>query len=119
MKRDVSDFVDRCLTCQQVKIEHQRPVDEIQPLKISIWKWEEVTMDFVVGLLVTISEYDLIWVAVDWLTKSAHFLPVKIGFSVRDYARIFLKEIVHLHGVLVIIISDKGYQFTFRFWQRF
>ena len=60
MKKDISDYVAKCLTCQQVKIEHQRPAGKIQPLEISVWKWEEVTMDFVVGLPVTTGGYDSI-----------------------------------------------------------
>ena len=116
MKRDVTDFVAKCLTCQQVKIEHQKPAGKLQPLDIPLWKWEEISMDFVVGLPVTTGGYDSIWVVVDRLTKSAHFLPVKTGYSAGDYARLFLKEIVRLHGIPVSIISDRGPQFTSRFW---
>ena len=76
-------------------------------------------MDFVVLLPTTTGRYDSIWVVVDRLTKSAHFLPVKTGFSAENYARLFLREIVHLHGVPVVIISDRGPQFTSRFWQNF
>ena len=68
---------------------------------------------------VTTGGYDSIWVVVDRLTKSAHFLPVKTGYSAGDYARLFLREIVRLHGVPVVIISDRGPQFTSQFWQSF
>ena len=76
MKNDVAEFVARCLTCQQVKIEHQRPAGSLQSLPILVWKWEHVTMDFVVGLPRSSKGFDSIWVVVDRLTKSAHFLPV-------------------------------------------
>ena len=73
MKRHVGDFVRRCLTCQQVKAEHQRPAGLLQPLEIAEWKWEHITMDFVTHLPRTSWKHDAIWVIVDRLTKSAHF----------------------------------------------
>ena len=76
MKKEITDFVSRCLTCQQVKVEHQKPTRKIQPLPISVWKWDKITMDFVTGLPRTRRQHDAIWVIVDRLTKSAHFLPV-------------------------------------------
>ena len=71
MKRDISDFVSRCLTCQQVKCEHQRPGGVSQRMPIPTWKWERITMDIVVGLPTTVGGYDSIWVVIDRLTKSA------------------------------------------------
>ena len=65
MKRDMVEYVARCLTCQQVKVEHQRPGGMLQPLEIPEWKWEEVTMDFVSGLPKSSEDYDSIWVIVD------------------------------------------------------
>ena len=76
MKADVARFVSRCLTCQQVKAEHQRPAGLLQLLPIAEWKWEHVTMDFLTGLPRSPRGSDNIWVVVDWLTKSAHFLPM-------------------------------------------
>ena len=76
MKRDVIGYVERCLTCQQVKAEHQRPAGLLQPLEIPEWKWDQVTMDFVSGLPRTNKGHNSIWVVVDRLTKSAHFIPV-------------------------------------------
>ena len=81
MKRDISDFVSRCLTCQQVKCKHQRPGGVSEGMPISTWKWERITMDFVVGLPTTVGGYDSIWVVVDRLTKSAHFIPVRIKYT--------------------------------------
>ena len=65
MKRDVVEFLSRCLVCQQVSAEHQRPSGTLQPLPIPEWKWEHVTMDFVVDLSHTHGGYDAIWVIVD------------------------------------------------------
>ena len=81
MRREIAHFVEQCLTCQQVKAEHQRPSGLLKPLLIPVWKWEHITMDFVVGLPQTLRGLNAIWVIVDRLTKSAHFLPVKTTYS--------------------------------------
>ncbi|WVZ84490.1 hypothetical protein U9M48_031519 [Paspalum notatum var. saurae] len=70
-----------CDTCQRVKAEHQRPAGLLQPLKILEWKWEEISMDFIVGLPRTQKGYNSIWVVVDRLTKVAHFIPVNTTYS--------------------------------------
>ena len=75
MKRDIARFVAQCLVCQQVKAEHQQLAGSLQPLSIPEWKWEYITMDFVIGLPRTLGSNNAIWVIVDRLTKSAHFLP--------------------------------------------
>ena len=106
MKRDVAEFVSRCLICQQVKAKYQRPLGTFQPLPISEWKWEHITMDFVVGLPHTLEGYDTIWVIVDRLTKSAHFLAIRNNFSLNRLAELYDDEIVKLHGVPVSIVSD-------------
>jgi hypothetical protein len=81
MKRDVAEYVVLCDTCQRVKAEHQRPADLLQPLQVPEWKWKEIDMDFIVGLLRTQLGYDSIWVIMDRLTKVAHFIPVKTTYS--------------------------------------
>ena len=117
MKRDVVQYVTRCLTCQQVKAKHQRPGGLLQPLNIPEWKWEEVTMDFVSGLPKSSEGYDSIWVIVDRMTKSAHFVPVKMTDPVRKLAKLYLREIMQLHGVPVSIVSDRDSRFTSMFWK--
>ncbi|GKC53697.1 retrotransposon protein, putative, ty3-gypsy subclass, partial [Tanacetum coccineum] len=77
MKHNVAGFVAKCLTCQQVKIEHQRASGLLQPLDILTWKWDKISMDCVTGLPRTFKKNDAIWVVVDRLTKSAHFLPIQ------------------------------------------
>ena len=116
MKKDIAEYVARCLTCQQVKAEHQKPAGLLQPLPIPQWKWEHITMDFVVGLPKTSTGFDSIWVIVDRLTKSAHFLPVKVTYALDKYAKLYVDEIVRLHGAPVSIVSDRDPRFTSRFW---
>ena len=76
------------------------------------WKWEHITIDFVVGLPCTRAGFDAIWVIVDRLTKSAHFFPVRTKFSLDSLAELYVNEIVRLHGVLVTIVSDQDPRFT-------
>ncbi|KAI3819720.1 hypothetical protein L1987_13568 [Smallanthus sonchifolius] len=81
MKYDVTKYVGKCLTCSQVKAEYQKPYGNTQPLEIPEWKWEHITMDFITKLPRTAKGHDTIWVIVDRLTKSAHFLPIRETFS--------------------------------------
>ncbi|GKB76340.1 reverse transcriptase domain-containing protein [Tanacetum coccineum] len=117
MKADIATYVSKCLTCAKVKAEHQKPSGLLQQPEIPVWKWERITMDFVSGLPRTPSGYDTIWVIVDRLTKSAHFLPMKKMDSMEKLTRLYLKEIVCRHGVPVLIISDRDSHFTSRFWR--
>jgi hypothetical protein len=118
MKRDVARYVAKCLTCQQVKIEHQRPGGMMQLMEIPQWKWENITMDFVMGLPRTRRNHDAIWVIVDRLTKSAHFLPMRKGQSLESLTELYIQEIVRLHGVPISIISDRDPRFTSRLWRQ-
>ena len=117
LKRDVAEYVALCDTCQRVKAEHQRPAGLLQPMKIPEWKWEEVGMDFIVGLPRTQRGYDSIWVIVDRLTKVAH-LPVKTTNSGARLAELYMEMIVCLHGVPKKIVSDRGTHFTSTFWKK-
>ena len=76
-------------------------------------------MDFITALPRTQRKYDSIWFIVDRLTKSAHFLPVRTTYSAEDYARLYVREIVRLHGVPTSFILDRGAQFTANFWRSF
>ncbi|RVW29004.1 Retrovirus-related Pol polyprotein from transposon 17.6 [Vitis vinifera] len=99
-----------------MKAGHQRPAGFLQPLSIPEWKWEHITMDFVTRLPKTLRGNNAIWVIVDRLTKSAHFLPMKVNFSMDRLASLYIKEIVRMHGVPVSIVSDRDPRFTSRFW---
>jgi hypothetical protein len=90
----------------------------LQPLQVPEWKWEEIAMDFIVGLPRTQSGYDSIWVTMDRLTKVAHFIPVKTTYSGLQLAELYMSRIVCLHGVPKKIVSDRGTQFTLMFWER-
>jgi hypothetical protein len=118
MKKDVAAHVALCDVCQRVKAEYQRPAGLLQPLKVPEWKWEEIGMDFIVGLPRTRDGYDSIWVIVDRLTKVAHFIPVKTTYTGVKLAKLYNSRIVCLHGVPKKIVSDRGTQFTSRFWQK-
>ncbi|RVW89330.1 Transposon Ty3-I Gag-Pol polyprotein [Vitis vinifera] len=117
MKRDIAQFVANFQICQQVKAEHQRPAGLLQPLPIPEWKWDNITMDFVIGLPRTRSKKNGVWVIVDCLTKSAHFLAMKTTDSMNSLAKLYIQEIVRLHGILVSIVSDRDPKFTSQFWQ--
>ncbi|XP_071718933.1 uncharacterized protein [Rutidosis leptorrhynchoides] len=117
MKKDVARYFGKCLTCQQVKIKHQRASGLLQPLDIPVWKWDDISMDFVCGLPKTVKRHDAIWVVIDRLTKSAHFLPIRMDYSVSKLSELFQQEIVRLHGVPSSIVSDRDPRFTSRFWK--
>ena len=80
----------------KIKAEHQRPSSELQPIKIPEWKWDQIAMDFVVGLPKTTKGHDAIWVIIDRLTKSAHFIPIKTTFLLEQQADLYVREEVHL-----------------------
>ncbi|GKE27876.1 putative reverse transcriptase domain-containing protein, partial [Tanacetum coccineum] len=101
----------------RVKAEHHRPSGLLQQPEIPEWKWEGIAIDFVTKLPRTSSGHDTIWVIVDRLTKSAHFLPMREDYKIERLARLYLNEIVARHGVPISIISDCDSRFTSRFWQ--
>ena len=92
MKRDIVDYIAKCPNCQQVNYEHQRPGGTLQRMPIPEWKWERIAMDFVVGLPKTMGKYDSIWVVVDMLTKSAHFIPVKVTYNAEKLAKLYISK---------------------------
>nr|KAJ0195479.1 hypothetical protein LSAT_V11C700343970 [Lactuca sativa] len=117
MKAEIATFVGKCLTCAKVKVEYQKPSGLLQLPEIHEWKWEIIAMDFITKLPRSPSGHDAIWMIVDRLTKSAHFLPIKENFKMERLTRIYMQEIVRLHGVPVSIIFDQDSRFTSRFWQ--
>ena len=88
----------------------------MNPLPILKWKWEDIAMDFVSGLPRMQSGHDSIWVIIDRLTKSAHFLPIKKTSSMEKLAKLYVEDIVKLHGAPTTIIYDRDPRFTSRFW---
>ncbi|GJX02801.1 reverse transcriptase domain-containing protein, partial [Tanacetum coccineum] len=105
-KVEIATYISKCLTCAKVKAEYQKPSGLLVQPVILVWKWENITMDFVTKLPKTTSGQDTIWVIVDRLTKSAHFLPMKETDLMEKLTRQYLKEVVSRHGVPASIISD-------------
>nr|GFA52121.1 putative reverse transcriptase domain-containing protein [Tanacetum cinerariifolium] len=97
--------------------EHQKPSGLLVQLEIPEWKWEKITIDFITKLPKTTNGYDTIWVIVDRLTKSAHFLPMRENDPMEKLIKLYMKEVVTRHGVPVSIISDRDGRFTSLFWQ--
>ncbi|GKA16717.1 putative reverse transcriptase domain-containing protein [Tanacetum coccineum] len=117
MKAEIATYVSKCLTCANVKIEYQKPSDLLVQPEIPQWKWENITMDFVTKLPKTAAGQDTIWVIIDRLTKSVHFLPMREDNTLEKLTRQYLKEVVSKHGVLVSIISDRDGKFTSHFFK--
>ncbi|GKD36729.1 putative reverse transcriptase domain-containing protein [Tanacetum coccineum] len=117
MKKDIAEYVSKCLTCLKVKAEHQRPSGLLQKPEIPVWKLEGIAMNFMTKLPRTSSWHDTILVIMDRLTKSAYFLPMREDYKIDRLARLYLNEIVSRHGVPISIISDRDSRFISRFWQ--
>jgi hypothetical protein len=118
MKREIAKYISECDTCQRVKASHLKVAGTLQPLPIPSWKWEDICKDFIVGLPNTSRHHDSIWVIVDRLTKTAHFLPVHTTHKTEKYAEIYVDQIVRLHGIPRTIVSDRGALFVARFWEQ-
>jgi hypothetical protein len=106
MKHETTRYVSECDTCRKVKADDMKPRGLLQPLSIPDWKWDDISMDFIMGLPLTARKYNLIWVIVNRLTKSAHFIPVNTNYNVQKYDEIYIARVLCLHGVLKMIISD-------------
>ena len=117
MKKEIAAYVARCDTCCRVKAVHLKPAGLLQPLPIPGWKWEEISMDFIVGLPTAQKGNDSIWVIMDRLTKSAHFILVQIVYHPLQYIELYIIHIVRLHGIPRSIMSDRDPQFVNRFWE--
>jgi hypothetical protein len=116
MKVDIAKYVAECDTCHRVKASHLKSAGVLQPLTIPLWKWDDISMDFIVGLPLTARKKDSIWVIVDRLTKTAHFIAVHTTYSIQDYAELYIDQIMRLHKIPKTIVSDRGTQFMARFW---
>jgi hypothetical protein len=106
MKRETARYVSECDTCWKVKAHYMKPGGLLQPLSIPEWKWDDISMDFIVGLPMTAHKFDSIWVIVDRLSKSSHFIPIHKRYDARRYAEIYIARVLCLHGVPKTIISD-------------
>jgi hypothetical protein len=118
MKREIAQYVSKCDTCQRIKASHLKSAGASQPLFIPSWKWDDIIMDFIVGLPNTSRHHDSIWVIVDRLTKVAQFLPVYTTDKAQKYAELYIDRIVCLHVLPRTIVSDRRAQFVARFWEQ-
>jgi hypothetical protein len=117
MKIEIARYVAKCETYRHVKVIHMKTVRPLQSLPIQPWKWEDISMDFIIGLPKTVKGFDSIWVIIDRLTKTAHFLPVKVKYTVATYTEFYIAHILSLHGVPKTIVLDRGPQFVSKFWE--
>jgi hypothetical protein len=115
LKQETPHYVLECDTCQKVKADYMKPGGLLQPLSILDWKWDDISMNFIVGLPMTADKFDSIWVIVDRLTKSAHLVPINTNYKVQKYAEIYIAHVLCLYGVPKMIIFDRGSQFVARF----
>jgi hypothetical protein len=117
MKIEIARYVAKCDTYRRVKAIHMKTAGPLQSLPIPTWKWEDISMDFIVGLPRKAKGFDSIWVIIDRLTKIAHFLPVKTDHPVAVNAQLYIARILSLYGVPKTIVSDSGPQFVSKFWE--
>jgi hypothetical protein len=115
MKREAAHYVSECDTCRKIKANYMMPGGLLQLLSIAEWKWDDISMDFIVGLPLTACKFDSIWVIVDRLSKSAHFIPIHTRYDAQRYAEIYIARVLYLHGVSKMIISNRGSQFVTHF----
>ena len=108
MKKDIVKHVAKCNNCQHFKVEHLIPGGVTQFFEVLTWKCDIINIDFEVGLLKTRRQIHSIWVIVDMMIKSSHFIDVKSTDRAEDYARLYTVEIVRWHGIPLSIISDRG-----------
>jgi hypothetical protein len=108
MKRETTLYVAEYDTCRRVKANHMRPAGLLQPLHNPAWKWEDISMNFIVGLPLSAHKFDSIWVITDRFTKSAHFIPVNTNYRAKKYTELYIACILCLYGVpkTIILMED-------------
>jgi hypothetical protein len=106
MKHKTVLYVFECDTCRKVKVDYMKLGGSMQSLSIPNWKWDGISMNFILGLPLITRKIDSIWVIMDRLTKSAHFMPVHTNYNVEKYIGIYIAHVLCLHGLLKMIISD-------------
>jgi hypothetical protein len=112
MKKEIANFIVKCLECQRVKVEHRHLARLLQPLPIPEWKWEVVTMDFIMRFPRTSKKHDAIRVVLDKLTKAIQFILMKTTHKETNVVDIYMKEVANLHGIPKTIVFDRDLKFT-------
>jgi hypothetical protein len=118
MKHETASYVSECDTYRKVKADYMKPGGLLQPLSIPDWKWDDISMNFIVGLPLTDCKFDSIWVIINRLTKSAHFISVNTRYKLHKYVEIYNAHVLCFHRVPKMIIYDRGSQFVARFWEQ-
>jgi transcription elongation GreA/GreB family factor len=116
MKVDIAKYVASCGVCQRVKAERKNPAWKLQSLEVPLWPWDDIAMDFMVGLPRSPRGCDNICIVIDHLSKVAHFIPIRSTSSAGDLAPIYMREVVRLHSVPCTIISDRDAKFVSKLW---
>jgi len=115
MWKQVDKYVRNCHSCQRSRTSRHATFGVLRPLPVPEKPWEDISMDFVVGLP-ECEGFDAVWVVVDRLSKMRHFIPCHTTIDAAGLARLFLRDVVHLHGLPKTIVSDRGPQFALTFW---
>jgi hypothetical protein len=108
MKRETASYMSECDTCCKVNADYMKHEGLLQPLRIPDWKWNDISMNFILGLPLTAYKFNSILVIIDRLTKSTHFIPININYKAQKYAEIYISHVLCLHGVPKTVISDRG-----------
>ena len=117
MQKDIKEFVQECLICQQAKHDTTLPLRLLEPLPILEKILDDVAMDFIIGLPPS-NRHIVIMVVIDRLSKCAHLSNLKSDFNSKQVADLFMKTIVKLHGFPKTIVSNRDKVFTSQFWQQ-
>jgi hypothetical protein len=118
MNCETARYVSECDTCSKIKADYMKPGGLLQPLSMLACKCDDISMDFIVGLPLTAQKFNSIWVIVDQLTKSTHFIPVNTNYNAQKYTEIYISRVLCLYRVPRMIISDRGLQFVAHFWEQ-
>jgi hypothetical protein len=118
MKHETARYVSECDTYRKVKADYMKLRGLLQPLSILDYMWDDISMDFIVGLPLTAHKYNSIWVIVNRLTKSPHFIPMNTNYNVQKCVDIYIAHVLCLHRVPKMIVSDRGSPFVARFWEQ-
>ena len=116
MKSDIAKFIAKCAICQQVKVKHQKLGGLLQSLSIPEWKWDHITMDFMLRLPRTTKGHNAMCMIVDRLTKTDHFVLIKTMDTLVTLSHLYIREIVRLHEVPLSIVSDQDSYCVAKFW---
>jgi hypothetical protein len=117
MKKEISEYIAKCLECQKVKDGHRNPPGLLQPFPIPEWKWEVVTIDFITKFPRIRKQHDVIMVVVYKLTKASHFIPMKVTHKETNFGNIYMREVRRLHGIPNTILFDRDPKFTSKLWR--